>query len=307
MLKNIFIISIGVYCLILNNTILSGYELIESLDSKCMTISHTEGQGLGYKQGYSSLDLFLAQPIFHSQIIPFADLRGHVFNNGRYAGNAGLGVRWLNSCYNKVWGINCYYDSFCTFHLPYHQVGFGLEALGEKWDARINGYLPVGRKKTQIYRLSYDFTSSFLAKVREQFALGGFDAELGYHFCNSCFCDLYAGLGPYFYWGRSKETKNAFRKKFREAYGGRLSLAASFWGYFKLEGYTAYDSFFRWTGQATLSLNIPLDFWNPACACIPSLIEDQLFQQVRRNEIIVVERANRFSSNPAILDPEFEP
>lgn len=279
--------------------------------SKSLSLSHTEGKGLGYKQGYSSLDLFLAQPICEGQVIPFADLRGHVFNNGRFAANAGLGLRWLNPYYCQVWGINCFYDSFITSRVPYHQVAFGLEALGETWDVRVNGYLPVGHKKTQIYRLSYNIFPGFLAKASEQFAMGGFDAEIGYHFCKMQYVDLYAGLGPYFYWGSSRKTKNAFRVIDKDLAGGRLRVSAVFLSYCELEGIAAYDFRFKWNGQVTFSLNIPFDwvfcFMNQVEICAPCALKERLFQPVIRNEIIVIDRINRFSANPAILDPEFEP
>ncbi len=289
---------------------LEGWKDVQNPGSKSILFSHTEGKGLGYSQGYSSLDLFLAQPVCDSQLIPFVDLRGHVFNHGRFATNAGLGLRWLNSCDNRVWGINFFYDSLLSARRPYHQVSFGLETLGETWDLRVNGYLPIGRKKTPIYTLDYDFSSGFLAKAREQFAMGGIDVELGRRFCKMQYFDLYAALGPYFYFGRSQKTENAFRATRKDAIGGRLRASAAFLTYFELEGVASYDSRFNWTGQATLSLNIPFDwicFWNQAKICAPDRVKEKLFQPVKRNEIIVVDRIQRSSSNPAILDPEFEP
>jgi len=269
-----------------------------------ISISHTEGKGLGYNRGYSSLDLFLAKPLRGSTIVPFLDLRGHIFNNGRFATNAGLGCRWLNASRERVWGINFFYDSFIAYRLPYHQVSIGLEALGQIWDVRVNGYLPVGHKSTPIYALSYDFSSGFLAIAREQFAMRGVDAELGYHFPKMQYFDLYASLGPYFYFGRSQFTENAWRATSREAVGGRLRAFATFLTYLELEGSATYDSCFKWGGQVTLSLNIPFD-WSRDRSCACSLI-DRFFQPVIRNEIIVVDRINRFSSDPAILDPENE-
>lgn len=286
-------------------------DFTQNYASKYISLSHTEGKGLGYSQGYSSLDIFLAQPLCNGEFIPFVDLRGHVFNNGRYAANAGLGLRWLNACYGQVWGINGYYDTFLNARLPYHQVSFGLEALTDTWEAHINGYLPIGRKKTPIYTLSYDFSSGFLAKAREQFAMGGFDAEVGYHFCTIPCLDLYTGLGPYYYQGRSQKTKNAFRAKRKHFAGGRLRASAAFMNYLELEGTAAYDSRFKWTGQVTLALNIPLDgifcFWGQTEDCVTWMLEERLYQPVVRNDMMVIDRINRFSSNPAILDPEFEP
>lgn len=276
-----------------------------------ISLSHTEGKGLGYSQGYTSLDLFLSRPIYNNQLRLFTDLRGHVFNNGKYATNAGVGVRWLNPFYNQVWGANVFYDTLKTGHRPYHQVSMGLEALCEKWEMHLNGYLPVGHHKTNIYRIVYESFIPFLVKCREQLALRGIDAEIGYHFSQFCNFDLYAGLGPYFYWGRSAETENAFKHSHKHAVGGRLRASASFLTYLSLEAVTSYDSRFKWTGQVTLSLNLPFDL---TCGmrdnlnhCAQCKLDERFYQPVRRNEIIVIDRINRFSSNPEILDPEFQP
>lgn len=312
--QNTWAIAVGACCLLLGSAPLECALEIPLLGcwesmgpaSNCIEVSHTEGKGLGYSQGYTSLDLFLAQPIYEGQLIPFVDLRGHVFNNGRFATNAGLGFRWLNASCRQMWGVNFFYDSLLTHRQPYHQVSLGLEALGETWDVRINGYLPVGRKKTPIYRLSYDFSSGFLAKAREQFAMSGIDVEIGYHFCNMQCFDLYAGVSPYLYWGRSQKTENAFRAKRKGVIGGRLRTSSTFLTHCELEGVVAYDSRFKWTGQVTLSLNIPFD-WSCCFGNQADVYAPCWFQPVIRNEMIVIDRINRFSSNPAILDPEFEP
>lgn len=325
MLKNIFCRTIwsvfaGICCLISNPPLECSSDIAFSdccgfihCPPNNIGLSHTEGKGLGYSLGYTSLDLFLAQAYCEGQIVPFVNLKGHAFNNGRFAANAGLGLRWSDASCSRVWGANFFYDSLNAKHLPYHQVSLGLEMLGEAWDVRVNGYLPVGHKRTNIYTLSYDFSNGFLAKAREQFAMGGIDAEIGYHFCKMQYLDLYAGIGPYYYRGRAPETENAFRSKHKEAFGGRLRALVDFLTYFELEGVTSYDSRFKWTGQVTLSVYIPFDWF---CSfgdyldddvCAPCGLMSRLYQPVVRNEIIVVDRINRFSSNPLILDPEFEP
>lgn len=311
--RSITVTSLCIYSLFA--TSLEGRDAVSSA-SKLISLGHTEGKGLGYTQGYTSLDLFLAHPRYEYQIIPLVDLRGHVFNKGRFAGNLGVGLRWFNPY--RIWGANLFYDSLSTSRTTYHQIGCGFELLNESWDLRINGYIPVGRRKTPIYKLSYDFSTGFLAKAREQFSMGGFDAELGYHFKTLYYIDYapqlmdwYIGLGPYFYWGRSSATENAFRATRRDAIGGRLRLTALFLTYFKLEAQTTYDRLFKWTGQVTLSLNIPLDcIWNSCCPdkqielCVPCDFAKRLFQPIIRNEIIVTHRINRFSTNPLILDPK---
>jgi hypothetical protein len=66
-----------------------------------ITLRHIESNGIGYDQGYTTLEGF-----FHTsdptQWVPFLDLRGHVFNNGKLAANVGLGLRHIRS--SRIWG-----------------------------------------------------------------------------------------------------------------------------------------------------------------------------------------------------------
>ena len=140
------------------------------------------------------------------------------------AANTGLGLRWLQEDYGIVWGINAFYDYYRTSQRNYHQVTVGLEALGECWELHVNGYLPVGDKKTNIYKFEYEDLAPtlFLMKAKEQLALAGIDAEFDYHFYEGEDFSLYAGAGPYYYRGRSVATPNVFRPTHRQAIGGRL-------------------------------------------------------------------------------------
>jgi len=265
-------------------------------------VGHTEGKGLGYSKGYTSLDLFLSKPLCQTTFLPFVDLRGHVFNDGKYASNIGLGLRWDNTCCEQIWGIYCFYDSLKTGHRPYHQISLGLEAISENWEVHLNGYLPVGRTKTSLYAFVYKSLSAsgFLLKGREQFAMRGVDYEVGYRCSN-----LYVGLGPYCYWGRSAATENVFRHAHKHTIGGRLRASVSFLRYFQLDAVTTYDPRFKWGGQFTLAVCLPFDLFR--CREDVCHFNERLYQPVVRNEIMVIDRINRYSTNPEILNPQFNP
>lgn len=277
-------------------------------------LSHTEGSGLGYSIGYSSLDLFLSQPLFNQTVVPFIDLRGHLFNNGKYAANAGFGLRFL-SCRDQVFGANVFYDYLENKRHIYHQVGFGLEMLAGCWDVTLNGYFPVGDHRTNIYRFSYDFGSPnslpiFLLKAREQLAMKGGDLSFTYRFSLDCHFEASVTIGPYLYFGRSAKTVNAFRSKQVDAYGGLLRAYLSFMDYAYLEGIGTYDSEFKGNGQVKIGLCLPFDLTFKECPCSfneKSCLQDRLYSRVKRNEVIVIDSINRFSRNPAVLDPENEP
>src|SRR5579872_5281596 len=73
-------------------------------------IKHLEYQGIGFNQGYTTFELFLANSTPWMGSVLFLDLRGHVFNNGKPALNAGLGLRYLFDSLCSAAGLNAYYD-----------------------------------------------------------------------------------------------------------------------------------------------------------------------------------------------------
>lgn len=299
-------------------------EIVDSSDEQNFfgqrfSLSHVEGTGLGYSIGYSSLDLFLSKSFVEKNVISFLDLRGHLFNNSMYAGNVGAGVRYLNPYLNQIWGTYISYDYFKNNRNFYNQVGMGVEMVSDKWDCHFNVYLPVGKTKKNIYRFQYGFLEDlknedfsrleFGLKAREQFALNGVDALFGYRFCNLRYVDLHVSAGPYYYWGRSARTQNAFAAKHQSMLGGRVVVEMVFQKYIALSGVATYDSMFKWRGQGAITLNIPFDVifksWQPGCASCN--LKDRLYDSLQRNEIIVVDYLNRKTNDPRVLDPEFEP
>lgn len=245
-------------------------------------IRHIEPDGIGFTKGYSSLDLSLSCPSCDDHLVSFLDLRGHVFNDGKFAVNTGLALRWLPECSCRVWGINLFYDYRQTHKRPYNQISMGLEALGERWDFRVDGYLPVGAKRSRAFDFSFDFfpDNSFLLTGKRELAMKGIDAEAGYHFTEIDAFDLYAAIGPYFY-APGKFGDNTV--------GGRLRLLSTICTYLTLEAALSYDHIFKWIGQGALSLNFPFGPRKRVC-CDSLLLEERLYQPIWHNEIIVIDR-----------------
>lgn len=304
------------------STEMIGYMDENSILEQRISLRHTEGSGLGYAIGYTSLDLFLSQSFDNQSLLPFLDLRGHVFNNGKFAGNAGLGFRYFSPCFEQIWGVNVTYDYLQHLqHYPrqsYHQVGGGLEIIGERWDFHLNAYVPVGDKKTNIYRFNYglfeDLRREDLSpfnlglKAREQLALNGIDTLFGYRFVGVCNTDLHISAGPYYYWGHTEKTTNAFTRKNESSWGGRLMLDILFKKYISVAGVVTYDSIFKWRSQGMISLNIPFDIFQNCCSEYASCtVKDRLYDRIKRNEIITVDSLTRFTNDPRVLDPEFQP
>ena len=108
-------------------------------------VRHTEARGVGYKDGYTTLEGFGIcdnNPSF----MPFLDLRGHVFNNGKLAGNFGIGSRSVLSGINHILGAYLYYDVRQENHsFTINQLSPGIELLGKRMEYRVNRILPRRR------------------------------------------------------------------------------------------------------------------------------------------------------------------
>lgn len=294
-------------------------EYLPLVESPRLGLRHTEGTGLGYSVGYTSLNLFLTKSLATQNLVSFTDVRGHLFNNGMQAANVNLGVRHLQDSYNQIWGINIAYDYFQNTRHSYNQVGAGFEVLGENWDFCLNAYIPIGNKKINIYRFSYAFYEElkqdnpsnfkFGLRAKEQFALNGVDTLFGYRFSNLFRTNLCVRAGPYYYWGYSVKTKNAFASKYEATLGGRFTVDVLINKYLSLSGMATYDSIFKWRNQGTIALNIPFDLIFRKCRneCTPCSLTNRFYERVKRNEIITIDHATRRTNNPNVLDPEFVP
>ncbi len=230
-----------------------------------IALRHIEPGGVGYHPGYTTLDGFFDyQDPWDGSWLPFFDLRLHLLNNQRVAGNAGLGIRYTTS---RIWGANAYYDYRLTMQQPYNQVSIGFETLGKVWDFRINGYLPLGAKKSSKFG------------GRREFALKSANVEIGVRYS-----PLYAALGPYYLEGYYSKI----------SWGGKVRIALDITDYFQIEAISSYDKLFQWIGQGQLSLIIPFGSRKvvrpkDGRSCAQELcLQKRALSPVGRNEIIPV-------------------
>lgn len=255
-------------------------------------VGYTGGNGLGYRGGYATTGIFLTAPSFeNSSFVPFLDGRAHVFNHGKWAANAGLGLRYILSSWNAVIGANVYYDYRRYRHYDYNQIGIGLEWLSQWFDFRVNGYLPVDsdRKKGKLFNFGDNL---FAVRFKHQQAFRGIDAELGIWILDKTPCNwfgLYVAAGPYFY---SREHKDGSRH--RSINGGQGRILAKINDYVDLTVSGSYDNYYHGLVQGQINLYLPLDgilgiFSNDCCCCksSPCLDRQIAYQPVERNPIIV--------------------
>ncbi len=265
-----------------------------------VSVRHIEANGIGYNQGYTTLEVFFSPIDFWNCWVPFLDLRGHVFNNGKMAANAGLGIRYLYG--SRIYGANAYYDYRNTTHRHYNQVSVGLETLGRLWDFRINGYLPVGKKVSPFYDPQFEEFSgnSIIVSRKQEFALKGANAEAGYHWDHYKNVPIYFAAGPYYLSGSGKT-----------AWGGELRAVIKIFEYVSVSGNTSYDSLFRWIGQGQLGINVSFGAkrevkQNSQASCCSALsLRTRSVQCIDRNEIIPVDnrRVKSQAIDPATGEP----
>lgn len=263
-------------------------------------IRHIDPKGIGYKKGYTTLEGFFTLPhAIRNCWVPFIDVRGHVFNDGRPAANAGIGLRFVDS---RVYGANAYYDYRKTKHGHYNQASIGFESLGRIWDFRVNGYLPFGDKNSRFFHAEFDHFSDdhMIISRKQEFALKGVNGEVGIHLDQVDCIPFYLAMGPYYLEGKG-----------RNVYGGEFRASATFYTYLTLEARTSYDNVFHATYQGLISLNIPFgsrsNIWkNPCRSCCKELaLRKRALQPVDRFEIIPLK--NRHQKSTAIDPATDEP
>lgn len=249
-------------------------------------VSHIEPKGIGYKEGYTSLAFFFAWPQGSDWTI-FGDARGHVFNQGKFAVNGGLGARYQGT--SRLYGVSSYYD-FRQNHANYNQVSLGLESLGKRWDFRINGYLPVGTIDG-----TYDTTfvgvrnNRLIFSKKQEFALGCIQTEAEIHLDEiSVPCSF--SIGPY--WLNGQNTN---------AWGGEVRFMMNFSDYVWIEGNASYDNLFKWIGQGRLGVIVPFGPRKKDSDPNKTQLKKLSLKRVNRREIIPLDR-KKFTK-PAI-DPK---
>jgi trimeric autotransporter adhesin len=259
------------------------------------TIRHIESGGIGYENGYTTLEAFLASDPSQWTLTPFLDARGHVFDNGKWAANVGIGLRTLWG--NRAYGLNVYYDYRNTSRLNSNQIGAGLETLGEFFDFRINGYLPLGTKISGPYDAVFgNFSGNYMyISQKYQSAMKGANAEFGFHFGKSKSFDFYAAAGPYYFIG----------EKAPATWGGRTRVSGTFKDILTLEISDSYDSTFhnKFQGQISLSFSFgpksKVKEQGRTCK-VANALNDRMLQPVYRQEIIVIDKPRK---NTVAIDP----
>jgi len=267
-------------------------------------VRHIEANGVGYKDGYSTLEGFFTIPYTLDGFwVPFLDIRAHIFNDGKPAVNGGIGVRYLTD--SRVWGFNTYYDYRKTRRFHYNQVGYGFETLGKLWDFRVNAYVPVGKKESGLFHTRFhEFKNhSIILSSKKEIGMKGANAEAAYHLLRKENYKLYAAAGPYY-----------FEQEGKIAWGGEGRVAFTLFDYIRLQLSGSYDSLFRGIVQGEVAFTFSFGGKRTIQArqncheyyCRERrMLEERALQRIDRNEIIVVtnKREKSKAINPATGKP----
>jgi len=246
-----------------------------------LSVRHRGPGGIGYPLAYSSVDLFFNQNLGYNWY-GILDLRGHVANDGKWATNAGIGLRYLNDCATTVYGLNFYWDWREADHFNFHQLGAGIEFLWPCWDLRLNGYAPITSTK-KTYRKKFDRfqgNRSYFEK-KQELALSGLDGAVGYWLYNCGIFGIHTALGGYYFRGDHGTNVG----------GGLLRAKVRITDIVSLKGEVSYDNEFKWNGQGELAIHIPFGpeikrYSRSVSDCCSLLaIEYRLAEQVERFEI----------------------
>jgi hypothetical protein len=267
-------------------------------------VRHIESGGIGYDNGYTTLEAFLSTDPNRWAVTPFLDARGHLFDDGRWAANAGMGLRTILG--TRAYGINTYYDYRNIRHLDFNQIGLGLETLGELFDFRINGYLPVGKKTSDPWDAVFSEFSGHHMLISQKYQVGmkGADAQFAFHFGKSRNFDFYAAAGPYYFVGEIGPN----------VWGGKARIGGTYKDFVTLEFSDSYDQTFHNKFQGQISLNFSFgpksqpEMKGSVCTCeLASALNKRMLQPVGRQEIIVVDqkKANSVAIDPATGLPYF--
>ncbi len=256
-----------------------------------LSLRRNQGQSLGSTTSYTTIEA-LTFPFYNANVLPFLDFRLHAVDKAdSYATNIGGGLRIQSNCSNLIFGANAFYDYRKAHRFNYNQIGMGFEILGTCWSFRLNGYLPVGNTKAHSSCCLYDeyIGDYFVRKEGFTDSLKGVDFEIESLLAETCWADLYMGIGSYYY-----STKGCQKNVF----GSQYRFSADFCNYFNFSIIGTYDCVFKSRVQAQIGVTIPFYFHcgNEAVYC-RAIGNPRLFQPVRRQDLIILKKRHRWTWN----------
>lgn len=250
----------------------------DCIEDARIEFSFTGGNFISIDKAYGSFGV-LKPLCLSEEYRPFLDLKGIVFTDARWAATGGAGYRGRLAD-SFLFGVNAYYDyrrGDCKN--SFHQIGFGLECLHECFDARINGYFPIGKDSQPCCKKGREGKDSppCFKKCRE-FAYTGFDASVGATLLSYCGFNLYASAGTYH-----------FSERVIHFWGGFGTIELDWKTMVSVQARISNDHIYGKNVQGIVQLSFPLELFYVIncheCYCC----RDLLSLPVRRIGMILVD------------------
>jgi len=252
------------------------------------------GDGVGYRNGYTSLGLQFPLRQAPREFLTFGDARMISTFDGRLGGNFGLGHRIYSDDWDRTFGAYLYGDARHTEYSTMTQVSGGIETLGSWWDWRANFYVPVTDLGTaQAFTpLAAPFVAgnNIFAFGQRRFdqALTGFDTT--WSFVVPRVDGLRAFIGGYYFDGSQSRGAPGYRIGIDYQATDFLNLGTSVQGDRLFGDNFLFTTTLSWPGRRRDPRRTPAD--------VPA----RLTEPVERMEVMVVDQQVR-EGNYAFTDP----
>ena len=142
-----------------------------------LSVLYQSGDGVGYDEGFWSVQSFVPLAHCFDERLLFVDLHALFDENGALGGNFGLGHRVYSKALRVTVGGYVYYDYRSTGVNQFQQISPGLDVFGDGWELHANGYLPTIENTRQA--LPDQFRGNLLFIDRFESAMRGGDIEMG--------------------------------------------------------------------------------------------------------------------------------
>ncbi len=188
-----------------------------------LSARHTQGDGVGYQDGFTSVDWFLPLLASEPDSIWFGDFRAILSTDAEFSSNFGTGYRWYEPDQNRIYGANIFWDTRQLDDFNFNQLGVGLQTFGEIIDLELNGYVPA---VNDTHQQSVQFSGNNLL-VHSANAQSGMDFMMGYNVPPILEFNTRVLGGVYFYDSNQTPRTTGWRVRLETALQDWLAFSAT--------------------------------------------------------------------------------
>ena len=188
-----------------------------------LSARHSHGDGVGYQDGFTSVDWFLPLLANDPDSMWFGDFRAILSTDAEFSSNFGTGYRWYEPDQNRIYGANIFWDTRQLDDFNFNQLGIGLQSFGEIIDLELNGYVPA---VNDTHQQSVQFSGNNLL-VHSANAQSGMDFMMGYNVPPILEFNTRVLGGVYFYDSNRTPRTTGWRVRLETALQDWLAFSAT--------------------------------------------------------------------------------